>query len=75
MGGHAARHAAHGRSRRGPGGTGLPPAGVAGAAPEAGIFAWVRLCQRRSGDRGRALAAYALFLAMAVAVLLVDAGR
>lgn len=53
----------------------LPPAGVAGAAPEAVIFAWVRLCQRRSGDRGRALAAYALFRAMAVAVLLVDAGR
>ncbi|WUD72311.1 DoxX family protein [Streptomyces sp. NBC_00510] len=53
----------------------LPPVGVAGAALEAGIFAWVLLCQLRCGDRGRALAAYALFLAMAVAVLVVDAVR
>lgn len=57
--------------------TGLrhPPLGVAGAALEAGIFAWVLLCQLRHGDRGRALFAYALFVAMALAVLVVDAVR
>ncbi|MFE0630544.1 DoxX family protein [Streptomyces sp. NPDC058864] len=52
-----------------------PPVGVAGAALEAGIFAWVLPCQLRSGDRGRALFAYTLFLAMALAVLGVDALR
>ncbi|MEU1623229.1 DoxX family protein [Streptomyces sp. NPDC005722] len=52
-----------------------PAVGVAGAALEAGIFAWVLLRQLRHGDRGRALVAYALFLAMALAVLVVAALR
>ncbi|MEU4097817.1 hypothetical protein [Streptomyces sp. NPDC026673] len=49
--------------------------GAAGAALEAGIFGWVLLRQLRAGDRGRALTAYTLFLAMALAVLTVDAVR
>jgi hypothetical protein len=52
-----------------------PPAGVAGAAVEAGAFAWVLARQLAHGDRGRALAAYAIFLALALAVLAVSAAR
>jgi hypothetical protein len=52
-----------------------PLAGVAGAAAEAGVFAWVLARQLAHGDRGRALFAYALFLALAVAVLAVSAVR
>ena len=50
----------------------VPVAGVAGAVVEAGVFGWVLSRQWRAGDRGRALGAYALFAAMAVAVLVVD---
>jgi hypothetical protein len=47
-----------------------PVAGVIGAALEAAIFAWVLSRQLQAGDRGRALAAYLLFTAMALAVLI-----
>jgi hypothetical protein len=49
-----------------------PPLGVAGAAVEALVFAWVLAMQLRSGDRGRALGAYILFLTMALSVLGMD---
>jgi hypothetical protein len=52
-----------------------PLAGVAGGALEAVTFAWVLSRQLRHGDRGRALFAYLLFLAFAVAVVAVDAVR
>jgi hypothetical protein len=52
-----------------------PGVGVAGAALEAAVFGWVLTRQVRAGDRGRALGAYTLFAAMALAVLLVDALR
>ena len=52
-----------------------PAAGVAGAVVEAGAFGWVLSRQVQAGDRGRALLAYALFAALAVAVLVVDAAR
>jgi hypothetical protein len=52
-----------------------PAAGAAGAAVEAGTFGWVLSRQVQAGDRGRALLAYALFAALAVAVLVVDAAR
>ena len=50
----------------------FPAVGVAGAAIEAGIFIWVLYRQIRAGDRGRALGAYTLFTAMALAVLVVN---
>lgn len=50
----------------------FPVAGVAGAAIEAAIFIWVLYRQVRAGDRGRALGAYTLFTAMALAVLAVN---
>ena len=53
----------------------FPAAGVGGAAIEAVIFLWVLYRQLRAGDRGRALGAYTLFTAMALAVLVVDALR
>ena len=46
--------------------------GVAGAGVEAAVFGWVLWRQLRHGDRGRALGAYTLFLAMALAVLIVN---
>ncbi|WP_405720680.1 hypothetical protein OG607_08400 [Streptomyces sp. NBC_01537] len=49
-----------------------PPLGVAGAAVEGLVFAWVLVMQLRAGDRGRALGAYMLFLGMALSVLVVD---
>jgi hypothetical protein len=48
---------------------------VGGAAVEAAVFVWVLYRQLRAGDRGRALGAYLLFTAMAVAVLIVDGLR
>ena len=53
----------------------FPVVGVGGAAIEAVIFLWVLYRQFRAGDRGRALGAYTLFTAMALAVLVVDALR
>jgi hypothetical protein len=49
-----------------------PAAGVAGGALEAAVFAWVLTRQLAHGDRGRALFAYTLFTAFALAVLVVD---
>jgi hypothetical protein len=53
----------------------VPVAGVAGAAVESAVFGRVLARQLRSGDRGRTLAAYELFLTMSLAVLAVDAIR
>jgi hypothetical protein len=53
----------------------VPVAGVAGGALEAVAFGWVLSRQLRHGDRGRALGAYLLFTALAVAVLVTDAVR
>lgn len=52
-----------------------PAAGVAGAGVEACAFGWVLSRQLAAGDRGRAVAAYLLFTALAVAVLAVNAAR
>jgi hypothetical protein len=52
-----------------------PAVGVAGGGVEAVVFGWVLSRQLAHGDRGRALGAYLLFIAMAVAVLIVDALR
>jgi hypothetical protein len=52
-----------------------PVAGVAGGGAEAVVFGWVLSRQLSHGDRGRALGAYLLFTAMAVAVLITDALR
>lgn len=52
-----------------------PAAGVAGGGAEAAVFGWVLSRQLAHGDRGRALAAYFLFTAMALAVLTADALR
>lgn len=52
-----------------------PVAGVAGAGVEAVVFGWVLSRQLAHGDRGRALGAYLLFTAMAVAVLVVNVLR
>jgi len=52
-----------------------PAAAVAGGAVEAAAFGWVLSRQLRFGDRGRALGAYLLFAALAVAVLAVAAVR
>jgi hypothetical protein len=52
-----------------------PTAGVVGAGLETVTFGWVLSRQLRHGDRGRALGAYLLFTAMAIAVLIVDALR
>jgi hypothetical protein len=53
----------------------VPVAGIAGGALEAAVFGWVLLRQVSHGDRGRALGAYLLFAALAVAVLSVSAVR
>ena len=50
----------------------IPVVGVAGGALEAAVFAWVLSRQLSHGDRGRALFAYLLFTAFALAVLVVD---
>ena len=52
-----------------------PAYGVAGAALEALIFGGVLVRQIQCGDRGRKLAAYALFTALALAVLVTNAVR
>lgn len=49
--------------------------GMAGAGLESAAFGWVLSRQLRAGDRGRALTAYLLFTACALAVLVVDALR
>lgn len=56
-------------------GLAAPAAGIAGAGLEAAVFGWVLSRQLRHGDRGRALGAYLLFFAMALAVLLVSVLR
>jgi hypothetical protein len=56
-------------------GLAVPAVGVAGAGVEAVVFGWVLSRQLRHGDRGRALGAYLLFLAMALAVLIVTVLR
>jgi hypothetical protein len=56
-------------------GLAYPVAGVVGAGVEACIFGWVLSRQLAAGDRGRALAAYLLFTALAVAVLAANAVR
>ncbi len=53
----------------------VPAVGVAGGGVEAVVFGWVLSRQFAHGDRGRALAAYLLFTAMALAVLITDALR
>lgn len=52
-----------------------PVAGIVGGALEAAVFCWVLSRQLGHGDRGRALGAYLLFTALAVAVLVVSALR
>ena len=52
-----------------------PVAGVIGGGLEAAVFSWVLSRQLSHGDRGRALGAYLLFLALALAVLIVSALR
>jgi hypothetical protein len=52
-----------------------PVAGVVGGGLEAAVFCWVLSRQLGHGDRGRALGAYLLFTALAVAVLVVSALR
>jgi len=52
-----------------------PAVGIAGAAAELAVFGWVLSRQLRAGDRGRALGAYSLFSAMALALLVADAVR
>jgi hypothetical protein len=56
-------------------GLAVPVVGVAGAGLETVVFGWVLSRQLRVGDRGRALTAYLLFTACALAVLVVDALR
>jgi hypothetical protein len=50
-------------------------AGVIGGGLEAAVFCWVLTRQLGHGDRGRALGAYLLFTALALAVLVVSALR
>jgi hypothetical protein len=50
-------------------------AGIAGGGLEAAVFGWVLSRQLSHGDRGRALGAYLLFTALALAVLVVSALR
>ncbi len=52
-----------------------PVAGLIGGGLEAGVFCWVLSRQLGHGDRGRALGAYLLFTALALAVLVVSALR
>jgi hypothetical protein len=53
----------------------IPVAGIIGGALEAVVFCWVLARQLGHGDRGRALGAYLLFTALALAVLVVSALR
>jgi len=52
-----------------------PAVGVAGGGVEAVVFGWVLSRQLAHGDRGKALGAYLLFTALALAVLITDALR
>jgi hypothetical protein len=52
-----------------------PVAGLVGGGLEAAGFCWVLSRQVGQGDRGRALGAYLLFTALALAVLAVSALR
>lgn len=52
-----------------------PAVGIAGGGLEAAVFGWVLSRQLSHGDRGRALGAYLLFAALALAVLVVAALR
>jgi len=52
-----------------------PVTGIIGGGLEAGVFCWVLSRQLSHGDRGRALGAYLLFTALALAVLVVSALR
>ena len=52
-----------------------PAAGIVGGGLEAATFGWVLSRQLGHGDRGRALGAYLLFTALALAVLAVSALR
>ena len=52
-----------------------PAAAIIGGGVEAAVFSWVLSRQLGHGDRGRALGAYLLFTALAVAVLAVGALR
>jgi hypothetical protein len=53
----------------------VPVAGIAGGGLAAAAFGWVLFRQISHGDRGRALGAYLLFAALAIAVLVVSAVR
>lgn len=53
----------------------LPALGIVGAALETAAFTWILSRQLTHGDRGRTLTAYALFTAMALAVLITNALR
>jgi hypothetical protein len=52
-----------------------PAAGIVGGGLEAAAFGWVLSRQLGHGDRGRALGAYLLFEALAIAVLIASALR
>jgi hypothetical protein len=52
-----------------------PAAGIVGGGLEAAVFGWVLSRQLGHGDRGRALGAYLLFAALAIAVLIASAVR
>lgn len=52
-----------------------PAAGIVGGGLEAAVFGWVLSRQLGHGDRGRALGAYLLFAALAIAVLIASALR
>ena len=52
-----------------------PVAAIIGGGLEAAVFCWVLSRQLGHGDRGRALGAYLLFTALALAVLVVAALR
>jgi hypothetical protein len=52
-----------------------PVAGIVGGGLEAAAFGWVLSRQLSHGDRGRALGAYLLFTAFAIAVLAVNVVR
>lgn len=52
-----------------------PAIGIVGGGLEAAVFGWVLSRQLTHGDRGRALGAYLLFAALALAVVTMDAVR
>ena len=52
-----------------------PAAGIVGGGLETAAFCWVLSRQLAHGDQGRALGAYLLFAALAIAVLIASALR